>query len=308
MMKQLLLIVLLFSVFPASAQDAESTPNAPINTPVRAEFNVDNTTPLLGEPFIITLDVIANAEITVTEWVEFDDPLDVLEESDVIRERLATGELQYRRVYSVVLWDVGEYLSGEMVVSYQQGAGVNTIPIDSFFVQVPSQIENPEEATLRPFAPTIDLPYVSPLVFIAIGAGVVLILMLLARLIQLSRRRVDTIINTSPAERAIAEIEDLKGQNLPSVMVYELVAMSLRQYLDVQYDLNASEMTTAELSEQLRTQEIFPKAHRRQLKQVLEQADLVKFAKFRPDDTGRVRLANFAIKWIKATERMRQDG
>ena len=54
-------------------------------------------------------------------------------------------------------------------------------------------------------------------------------------------------------------------------------------------------------------QNIFPKNHRRQLQGVLEQSDLVKFARFQPDKTSSTRLVNYAIKWLKETERLQQD-
>ncbi|MEO1286701.1 MAG: hypothetical protein AAFV93_02960 [Chloroflexota bacterium] len=310
MLKHIFLLVLLLGRSVVLAQD-EPSPTSPapvINDTIQAEFRVDNSTPLLGEPFIVTLEIVAASDIRILDWVRFEEPLEVLEEGEISEETLPSGEIEYSREYEVVLWEVGEYLSEELMVTYQQNGAINAVPINSFFVQVPIQIDNPETATLRPLAPPIDVPYISPLVFIGIGVGVIVLLMVIARLIQMSRRRVETIVNASPAERAIAEIEDLKGQNLAPATVYQLVANSLRHYLDGEFGLETIDMTTAELSDELRAQALFPKAHQQRLKQVLEQADLVKFAKFQPDEGSSIRLANFAIKWIQAVERIQHDG
>ena len=73
------------------------------------------------------------------------------------------------------------------------------------------------------------------------------------------------------------------------------------------FDIEAVEMTTAELMGVIREKAIFPKEHQGRLLRVLEQADLVKFAKFQPDETNSNRLVNFAIKWLKETERLQKN-
>ncbi len=307
----LFLVMLIVSSIGITAQDSTPTSSAPepqLNEAIRAEFSVDNDAPLLGEPFIITLEIIASPDIEIVDWVVFEYPIEVLDVGNVVSEINEVGDVIYRRGYQVVLWDVGDYLSDSMVVSYQQGGRLLGVSVSSFYVQVPIQISDPATALLRPPAPPIDLPYISPWVFIGIGAGVFIVMMILARLLQVSRRNVVKIVKASPAEKAIAEIEDLKFQQLPTAAIYELVATSLRHYLDGQFNIEASEMTTVELIGQLRDDDVFPKRHLRQLQQILEQADLVKFARFQPDDSSRARLVNYAIKWLKETERLQADG
>lgn len=306
-MRRLILFLLLLIAMPVVAQDVTPTaPAAEVNSPVRAEFEVDNDTPLLGEPFNITIIVRAPEGTDILTWVDFDYPVEVIEEGDIITEA-ENLILQHSRTYTVVLWEVGEYLSEGALISYQIGGNVSAVPVSSFYVQVPTQIINPEDAVPRPSVPAIDLFYLSPWWFA--GAGVILLIsaMILSRLIQLSRRGVVQIISASPAEKAIAELEDLKIQQLPAATIYELVANYLRQYIESQFEVQAVEMTTVELMGILRQNNIFPKNHRRQLQSVLEQSDLVKFARFQPDSTSSTRLVNYAIKWLTETERLQQD-
>lgn len=306
-MKRLVLLLLLLIAIPVSGQDVTPTaPPAEINSPVRAEFEVDNDTPLPGEPFNITLSIQAPAEVEILTWVEFEYPIQVIEEGDVVSEQ-EDFLLRRSRTYTVVLWETGEYLSEGALVTYQSGGTVSSVPVSSFYVQVPSQIVNPEDAVLRPSVPPIDLFYLSPWWFAGAGVILLVVAMIFTRLIQLSRRGVVQIISASPAEKAIAELEDLKIQQLPAATIYELVANYLRQYLQSQFEIDAVEMTTVELMGILRQQNIFPKNHRRQLQGVLEQSDLVKFARFQPDKTSSTRLVNYAIKWLKETERLQQD-
>src|SRR5690606_7071000 len=157
-----LLLILLLITLPIQAQ-SDTTPTPPpaqINAAIRAEFSVDNEEPLLGEPFNVSIIITAAPEIEILSWVEFSYPLVVIEEGDVesIPDNLM---IRHTRTYKVVLWEVGEYLSEGALISYQQGDAVSSVPVSSFYVQVPIQIINPEDAELRPSVPAVYLFYIS---------------------------------------------------------------------------------------------------------------------------------------------------
>lgn len=303
------LLCCLFLATPIYAQTATPEPPPPtLNSLVTAGFTVDNSTPLLGEPFFVTITVDAPDSTAILNWPTFDPPMVVIEEGDVIESDQEAGLTQYTRTYEVVLWEVGEYLSPGVLLTFEYNNVLSSVAVSSFYVQVPAQIVNFEEATLRPAVAPIYLPYISPWVYVGIITGFVIGAMIIARVIQVSQRGMVKIVTASPAEKAIAELEDLKEQKLPAAAIYELVANNLRQYIEGQYEVEAVEMTTVEVIGALRQEKLFHKAHRRKLQSVLEQADLVKFARFQPDDISSFRLINYAIKWLKETERMQYDG
>ncbi|MEL6527320.1 MAG: hypothetical protein AAFQ07_16585 [Chloroflexota bacterium] len=200
------------------------------------------------------------------------------------------------------------YLSQGVLLGYDLNGVQSSTPVSSFFVQVPSQVTNLEDAVPRPFTPPINLPYVSPWWFVGGAVILSIMIMLVARLLQLGQRGMVEIVSASPAEKAIAELEDMKVQAIPPATRYELVANVLRQYIEGQFTIDAVEMTTQEVATALRQRDAFPKDHRRKLQDVLEQADLVKFARVQPDDVSSFRLVNFAIKWLIETERLQQHG
>lgn len=311
-MKRFFLILILSLVIPIQAQDnpvPTLTPPPPrLNSPIRAEFEVDNQEPLLGEPFNVTIIIRAPSNVEILSWVTFEYPMEMLEEGEIEAEPDGdTDFITYRRTYEVVLWEVGEYLSQGALIAYRIGDVISSTPVSSFYVQVPSQIVNPEDAFPRPSVAPIYLSYLSPWIFVGIAVGLIIGAMIIAKLLQISRQGVVQIVTASPADKAIAELEDLKGQQLPPATVYELVANNLRQYIESQFEIEAVEMTTVELISILRHRDVFPKKHRQQLQDVLEQSDLVKFARFQPDKTSSLRLVNYAIKWLKETERLQQD-
>lgn len=304
MIKRVFVLLLLWHGVISNAQ-TETPPPIPLaNSSVTAGFQVDNNTPLLGEPFTVTLHVEAPSETEILNWPQFDPPMVVLDEGDVRQEPYEReGFSRFVRQYEVVLWEVGEYLSPGVLLTFEIDDVLNSVAVSSFYVQVPTQIINLEDTELRPSVAPINLPYLSPSIPIGIGGIATVVVMLVARLIQVSRRGMAHIVTASPADKAIAELEDLKEQQLPSDVIYELVANHLRQYLKDLFMIDAIEMTTVEVMDALRQHALFDKAHRRRLQSVLEQADLVKFARFQPDNVSSFRLINYAIKWLKETER-----
>jgi hypothetical protein len=300
-MKALLLVLLLLWAGSVLAQDAP-TPMPEANSPVTAVFSTSTTEPLLGEAFEISITINAPAGAEILSWPSFEMPMERLEEGEIISANHG-ATVQYTRTYKVVMWEVGEHLSAGTLLEYRFNGGRSAVPISSFFIQVPSQVENAETATLRPSIAPVDLPYTSPYSYIGIAAGIILLLLIVARLLQVSRRGMVRIVAASPLEKALAELEDLKNQNLPPATIYAMVADFMRHYLEGRFGIQAVEMTTGELSEALRGTNLLPKEQERRLQQILEQADLIKFARFQPDEVTSKRLVNYAMKWLRETEK-----
>jgi hypothetical protein len=315
---QVFLAVLIFLLFslPIQAQEAtpevtepspevtEAPPLPEINSPVKVILEADNEVPLLGERFELTVTITAPGNAEILSWPEFpeDEALEVLEIGE-IEASILEDTITYTRIYQVILWETGDYLSPEMLVPYQLNGPTSSTVVRSFAVLVPSQVDNPESAAPKPAVAPIDLPYIPPWVYAGIIAMIVLVLMLISRLLQLSKTQVSQLIATTPTQKTIAQLEDLKLQGLPPATIYQLVADNLRQYLQIQFEINAIEMTTAELINALSDNPTLSKEQKQRLKLVLEQADLVKFARFQPDDVASTRLVNFAIKWLREAGR-----
>jgi hypothetical protein len=85
-------------------------------------------------------------------------------------------------------------------------------------------------------------------------------------------------------------------------VLYPLVADHLRAYLQNRSGIIITDLTTQEIMSALKTQSSLSEASRRLLEQILEQADLVKFARFAPDDTQGTRYINAAIRWVRDAE------
>jgi hypothetical protein len=101
-----------------------------------------------------------------------------------------------------------------------------------------------------------------------------------------------------PEVIALAELERIAGLNLPArgdyKQHYTLVVDALRRYLEARYGIEAMDRTTYELMDDLDRHRV----HVDGLKSLLDEADLVKFAKFAPRAENAVAAINNAREMV----------
>lgn len=268
----------------------------------QARLESSTTRAQLGEIIELTLIVRLPAGASLVEWPELleDETLTILSDEladEATQEAIQasiTGEL--RRTWRMALWRVGTYLSPPMTVTYQLGGAVLSEPVQSISIEVPSLLASAGELSPRPSIPPIDLStpsaWIMPLL-VAIPA-------LLLALLVLRFFRQDSPPTTNQAERlALNDLEDLANQNLPPALAYPLVAAILRDFLQNSLQISAREMTTREVIDAVREDAMLPDGLRADLAELLEQADLVKFARAEPDSANTARFIRFARRWLQ---------
>jgi len=82
---------------------------------------------------------------------------------------------------------------------------------------------------------------------------------------------------------------------------YIAVSDAVRTYIEAGFKCPALERTTAELMRDLRARNLFASDQRLILKQLLEECDLVKFAKFRPEAGESVKIHALAVSFVEKT-------
>ena len=138
-------------------------------------------------------------------------------------------------------------------------------------------------------------------VFVAIAcAGII------ACAILLFRRKKGLISKpvkiTPPYDLAVMRLNDLQAKKLPQSgrdkEYYTELTDILRQYLDGRFEINAMEMTSTQIINTLRhNKETRPGSDL--MKQILEIADFVKFAKVRPLPDDNIKSFNAAVKFVE---------
>ena len=107
---------------------------------------------------------------------------------------------------------------------------------------------------------------------------------------------------TPPYDLAVMRLNDLQAKKLPQSgrekEYYTELTEILRQYLDGRFGINAMEMTSTQIIDTLRhNKETKPGSDL--MKQILEIADFVKFAKVRPMPDDNIKAFNSAVKFVE---------
>ncbi|MBZ0277869.1 MAG: hypothetical protein K8I60_17105 [Anaerolineae bacterium] len=270
-------------------------------------MSADNLTPLIGEPVHLTLSVQApdGTEILWPNFVTVFAPFVV---SDVGAAEVSTsGTMQtFRRVLTVILWQPGDYQTPDLSLDIKLPgeSEPRQLQVDSLFFTVPSVL-NPDDLNLRPLKPQIALPYVSTVLIIAGSLGV---------LGGVSaawywRGRIGVFRQPPPAsdlhpaaQAALVRIQRASN-NQDAVASYQIGADALRAYVQGRFHVQAEEMTTDELINTLESHDHLPTRRQRELGWMLEQADLVKFARVQPSLKAAQRLLNAAYEWVERVDR-----
>jgi hypothetical protein len=235
----------------------------------------------IGDPFTISIRVRAPAGATIefpdgpdsTSAVQLIDPRSVRTTAD-------TGALDQTATYRLAAWDIGPQpiLLGDVVVS---GAGADrriSVGRPSIFVR--SVL--PADTTLRvpkPARPIIDQSIPRWWIWALIAAAVALALFALWWWWRRRRRHVAAPIEDplAVAEREFARVEALRlieaGEHGRHVA---LMTDVLRDYLAARYAVAPLALTTSELTRALHREPTVPLER---LARLLDEADLIKFAR-----------------------------
>jgi hypothetical protein len=297
-------IVLLLSLVVAATVSAQAES-------VRARYSASNPTPLIGEPvqLLLTVEVPADSTVTLPDFAVGDwDSFDVRSVEEPARTD--SGDIAvYRQSLTVILWRTGNFGPPETIVEYQLPSGESfRIRVEPTLFTVLSTLQT-GDVDLRPLKPPASLPYLSPLtvlVGIIFAVGVVRgVRWWRARQSNmLSHRILDRAGNPvySPKQAALVELEHIRTQELPAMMVYAGVADCLRTYVERQFQVNALDMTTRELMDILQVQAEMVEPHQRDLQRMLDYADLVKFAHVQPGQRSTQQLLDTAERWIESVD------
>lgn|GEM_PF-2034002 len=316
-MKLKFIIILLYAILSiVVVYGQEVTPEATVDpetfedinlgfSEIHAYFKTDVTDVRIGEPIQIKLVVEMPSGYSIPEWDEniLGEPFQIIDSGEVELRQQGNLQIQEQEL-TVTAWKLDLLTTDELYITYQTPDGnVLRTPIASITVNV-SATRTENDITLRPLKPLIDLPYTPPYLY-AIPVVLLIVFILIIRNIQFNRRVQQALAApNSPVQHAIIELKHILDTNASIEEVYPLIADGVRNYLTEQFHIRAIDMTTIELINALETNPIFSDSLRSSLNDLLEQADLVKFASHRPA-VDPESVVDYAIHWIEQAERAR---
>ena len=282
---------------------------------VKVEGKIDPMEILVGQQAGITLTVTAK-EGQQVEWPEFKyteqitPGVEVVSTSTPDTTRTGDGQQVLTRVYTITSFDDTLYylppmkvkVGGKAYPTRKLALKVLTIEVDTLH---PNQFYPPKTVQAPPFAWSEWAPlfWLSLLMLVLLVAVVYLYVRLRDNKPIISRIRF--IKHLPPHQKAMMEIGRIKAEGFDTEgeqkEYYTRLTDALRTYLEERFGIQAMEMTSGEIIQRLQQEEDLAKIE--ELRQLLETADLVKFAKHSALLGERDRNMESVITFIQTTKR-----
>ena len=259
--------------------------------PVGVGLSVEPDSVTVGDSFTITLSASHSPEYHVmfprvpADWGEFEirnqRPLPTVDNGD--------GTLTSATEIEAVLFKPGTHATPSLSVSVRRPDGtVIYRPARPMDVTVVSVL-TPDDTERRDIRPQADIPVPAVWPWAAGGAATLGLLAVAGGYLLRRRFMGDTAIppqpQVPPAEAALAELDRIEALNLPARgrfgEHYVLVSTCLRQYIRGRFGIPALDLTTRQVKDMLATRRSRG-VDLRGFGHVLDESDLVKFARFLP--------------------------
>lgn len=286
---------------------------APPQDVVRAQAGLDRTPVLVGETVTYELRVEAMGSIDI-ELPEVGDTLgDVpVEDTAVDPPRSNAGHTLLVARYTLHPGKPGAYVLAPLEVRFRRGAGApwESVRGDEVFLEVRTAPAPPDAPDIRPLKPLVMVR--SPWYWIVRGAAVLLGLGMLALAVWAwrHRRRRDRPIPALPVDPprqvALAALDELLRADLTDMdsirRLHFRASEIVRLYVEQRFGLNATDLTTEEITTRLAQQPAVPSAAAPLLREFLYGADRVKFAGAAPTGEDARRLVANGRNVVLAAE------
>ena len=264
---------------------------------VEVDGKVESTDVQVGKPFTFDLSLKVPYGWFV-EWNDFasdtlSEQLDIIKRSEVERTADADSNVIVKQQLTLMTFDTGQIQVPSVGLTYARSFDdpnrlkAYTDPIRLYSTTMTVDTTQ----AFKPIVEPISAPITMKEVFPWILAFLLLVLLVLGiwLLVRRRKRRVDENGNIvrgpviPPYDKAVSDLENLRQQKLwQSGKVKEYFSSLTdiaREYIEGQFGVNAVEMTTDDILEEIKplhfSQETYSK-----LKETMEVADLVKFAKY----------------------------
>ncbi len=266
--------------------------SGPVAPTIRTHVDVDRIR--VGDPITLTVTVEAPADFRIVfPGEELDlNPFSVLDRSHRASER-GDGRIEESLVLTVSAYETGDLgIPSFSIVINGQDQRTDELKTDAVPIRVETVLTG-NDTQPRAIKDPIGYEAAWRYKVYVIGTVLALGIGLTALLVWFRRRRrmrAQIAVLTPPPPRpadaiALEELERLRGEDLPGRGLTKEYCVRLtdifKRYITARYAIPTVERTTGEIRRDL-SESMFGETDRRDILHVLEQADLVKFARFEP--------------------------
>ncbi|MBO6023551.1 MAG: hypothetical protein J6P83_01730 [Bacteroidales bacterium] len=264
---------------------------------VEVEGKVNDTKVQVGKPFTLDLSLKVPYGWFV-EWNDFSidtlsDQIDIIKRGEVERSADADSNVIVKQQLTLMAFDTGQIQVPSVGLTYARSFDdperlkAYTDPIRLYSTTMTVDTTQAYKPIVEPIAAPIKFKEVFPWI---LGA-LVLVLIAFGVWYWLKHRKPKVDVDGNivrgpvipPYDKAVGDLESLRQQKLwQSGKVKEYFSSLTdiaREYIEGQFGVNAVEMTTDDILEEVKPLHFSPETYNK-LKETMEVADLVKFAKY----------------------------
>jgi hypothetical protein len=299
----ILTLLLALSCFSANAQT------------IQPEARLDKTSMPIGDQTVlhISAHMPAKTDITFPELVDSIGKVKIVNslKADTVADKNNPGLETISHNYTVTSFDTGVYVLPEFTFHTKNG-DIKTGTVTLQITAVPVDTTKAFYDIKQPFAVSWTFWDWLKLHWLIITIILAVILITIGIMYYLQKRpKAEVVVKAAPilpldtiALNKLYELRDKKlWQQNEVKQYYSELSDVLREYLEKRYQVAALEQTTDEIFTSLKNRDI-PQESRKTLKQILTLADLVKFAKEKPEAMENEQSMENAIGFIVSTKQV----
>jgi hypothetical protein len=278
--------------------------------PVTVITSTDVAEATIGDKIRYTIAIISDPEIDV-RVPEFGENLGgfAIRDFGRVPPKKVKGKIRQEQWYILDTYVTGIYTIPAPVVKFAGSDGEESeVEGNEVSVEVKSVIADGEEPEdIRDIAGPVELPVdYSPYIWIGAGAAVLIGAGVATYILLRRRERKVGEAPLRPAhEIAYEQLEEIASADLIETgevdRYYVLLSGVVRHYLENRFSLHAPEMTTEEFLQAVASEEQLAGDHRTLLRDFLTECDLVKFAKYGPDEAQMKKAFESAKRFVDET-------
>ncbi len=281
---------------------------------VRLEAALDTGNILIGDQINYKLQLLIPPDHQF-DWPVFEDTLtgniEILRKSKIDTLRLRDDLLQISQQFTITSFDTGYYVIPPFKVEYRKNRSdeellyVESEPFLLNVFSIPVDLTQPIKPIKGPIPIPLTISELLPWIF-----AVMLIVAIIVVILTRKKKTAPLVIRKPkpkiPAHiRALEALENLKKDKLWQQGLvkdyYSKLTDIVREYIEERFDVHAVESTTWETLFLLQKKDIQNET-RALLKGLLEFADLVKFAKFKPLPQEHEHFMDVSVRFVQATK------
>lgn len=307
-MKKVWLFLLMIAAVPVlHAEDA---------TPISVKAEVDRAMITIGDPVTYTVMIRSAPNVQILSSIPYP-PKDLFQIKKI--EEIKTDDAGMNvtgRKFTLTAFQLGEYILDPVEVEYRvKGAGGGSTPKEEIrkiqtsriFITVKSVGDGKPATDIRGIKSVISIP-LNVTAMILSGAAVLLVLLAPFLIRWWKKRRAmppAPKVVLTPEQEAIGQLNRLFDSELlreGRVKEYYFVLSEiLRGYLEKRYKISAVESTTFEITRMFKSIDV-PADLKNKIRDVLEAADLAKFAKWKPEAADVAMINKQSIEIVEASK------